>query len=678
MHIFDFHVWGQKILRGFSVFFAFFLGYIFCSLFFSGTSVFAEDEDVESLDSDSEYADLIVQMDDLYMNNYEKLSFEGEDEIESKTLDDLSAALSKDGVTISAENVKAVMNGDLKSEEDCFENFVEDSEYSGSQMCFSPLVQKYCTGTDPNNFDGYVECQQNIQNFYREKLEENVFGKRMETYARSHQAFLNGTLKDTNDTKFDIIIDLNILDVILFGDKFTAPANSSPFFPHKSIAEVFQTLEDKKDANQSAGNTSTENSGTSESETTEPSDDDENSESAEAGETPSGENSTEESSNPGNSGNTDENDENTTNENINLDAFCIDPDVLVFSGNSRTHTGDTENSGNTSGNSNEGGENEEGDEDQNTDSGETGGLNISDEEMQNGNYFDEEETARGGEYPDLSGIEQLERDRGYRKDCGERERPLFGGRMCVPEFCTEVFCVRVIVKEGHKQTNLRPLDCVECHIDKGNEALTPLVSTLGQNTPHTNPMEPNFMGAFATFGGAFSGVKVYTQPKKLPFLVYDEGDSLTDQKKEKEKLAQAKSAPEKSGAESENKEDSSAEKTDSEQSGDATREARLQKLIEKNQKILDIMTYDCSSETEDYGNDAQKKAAFCARNTSEMKAAEASGQTTESVRNAEKGVAYSRVVTPWIDQFTEDMRQINLELEKIDPTNITRAGQQCK
>ena len=491
----------------------------------------------------------------------------------------------------------------------------------------------------------------------------------MEGYARAHQAFANGTLKDTGNEKFDIIVDLNILDVILFGDKFTAPQNSSPFFPHKSIAQTLQALEDKNNASSSTENTeNSASSDTSDTETTSG----ENSDTSNTNTSePSPENTQGETSEtPENSGNS-----GTENVNIsNIEEFCIDPDVLIFSGNSGK--GNTENSGSAGTSPDTGSENSgsgDGDSENSGDDADTEkGTSLSDEEMQNGNYFSYEDRAATDKYPDLGQIEDDERARGYRKDCGEKERPLFGGRMCVPDFCTEIFCVRVYVKEGHKQTNLRALDCVECHIDKGNEALVPMISTLGQGTPHTNPMEPNFMGAFATFGGAFSGVKIYTQPKKLPFLVYDQGDSLTDQKKKK---AEDKKVA--SGDTTEKESTENSEKKKSEEEAE-----KLKKLVEKNQELFDLMLMDCSKSQGNIGDTIADKVSVCSKNKQEKEAAYdkkyASEYSTAAVQNSSKSAAYKNVVEPFFYGFSEDMRQINLELKKIDSTAIERAGQQCK
>ncbi|RUM67844.1 MAG: hypothetical protein DSZ06_00270 [Sulfurospirillum sp.] len=50
----------------------------------------------------------------------------------------------------------------------------------------------------------------------------------------------------------------------------------------------------------------------------------------------------------------------------------------------------------------------------------------------------------------------------------------------------------------------------------------------------------------------------------------------------------------------------------------------------------------------------------------------------EAVKNASKSESYKRVVEPFFYGFSEDMRQINFELQKIDEDAIKKAKQQCK
>ncbi len=677
MSIYFFTFSGEKILRIFSVFFLCFLGYMVSFLFFAEDSVFAEEDKETALPSEilknhlpeniskknnpiDPYAKLILKMDDLYINTYKNLSSVDPDKIQEKTLKQMSKKFSnaESGIKISPEDIQEVLNGNLTNRKNCFKDLKNTPNVSPSEVCISPLVRKYCTGNNPNNFSGYIACQKKLRETYTQQLQYNAFAKEMETYTRAHQAFTNGTLKDTGNQKFDIIIDLNILDVLLFGDKFTAPHNASPFFPHKTIAQTLQDIEDNNSENSNnSGNNTSETSGNS-------------------GETNNTENQ-ENSENNTNSGanNSSENSENNTNTsenshsgNINTSEFCIDPEVLIFSDSNTSENNSSENSGNTENTPENSSENSDNQANENPE------ISLSNEEMQNGNYFSGPEYEQGGdEYPDVDAIEELERERGFRKDCSENERPLFGGRMCVPSFCTEIFCVRVVIKEGHKQTNLRPLDCVECHIDKGNEALTPLMSTLGQNTPHTNPMEPNFMGAFAAFGHGFSGIKVYTQPKKLPFLVYDQGDSLTDQRKEK---AKAEENSENSGNQSEKKNKESDKKND-----EKSDEERLKKLITKNTELFQLITLNCNV-TGNYGDNLSNKKEVCIKDKQERQEKYdkkyASEYNIEAVKNASKSESYKRVVEPFFYGFSEDMRQINFELQKIDEEAIKKAKQQCK
>ena len=636
-------------------------------IFFSGTSVLADE--FEDADFTDPHQDLMVNMDDLYITNYEKVSVEGSDEVVEKTLKDMSELLSAGEGTISEEEVKAILGGEVANQKSCVSKFEGDSEHSGTEMCLTPLVRKYCNLETPNNFDGYVECQKKMRKIYSDRLKKNVLAKRLEKSTRTSQAFLNGTLKDTNNQKFDIIIDFNILDVILFGDKFTAPQNSSPFFPHPSIVQLFQNEEDRR--NNEAENTGSGNTQDAGENTTGNAENSDSSEHNQPEENSSGSRNTPENSSSVSSetGNNASSSENNNSGNVNLSGFCIDPDVLIFSGNGGSDSGNISGGENTNTDSGTQNTDENSNTNTNEDSENSSSFvsSLSQEEMQNGSYFSAADRENTDSYPDIEALKKEERKRGFRKDCSEKERPLFGGRMCVPDFCTEVFCVRVFVTEGHKQTNLRPLDCVECHIDKGNEALTPLVSVLGQNTPHTNPMEPNFMGAFATFGGTFTGVKVYTQAKKLPFLIYDQGDSLTDQKNKKKKAAEKKSKTPEENAKSEGEEQSKEE------------EERLAKFVDNNTKLYEFMTYNCSNLPENIGENMSDKAEFCARYTKEMtqKHTDDAQKELNSVYNKQKSNGYKTVVEPWFYQFSEDMRQINMELEKIDSEAIKQAAHQC-
>ncbi len=571
-------------------------------------------------------------MEDIYMQTYKNLSKNNDSAAEKKTLKTLSTALQVD-----EEDITALLNGNYASSKNCF-NAQTDS--AKKQACLPKVVITHCKPKGSVSFQEYIDCQKKLQSLYSHTLENEAFAERMGKYSQVNQLFLNGTLEDTDNEKFDIIVDLNILDVILFGDHANMPKNASVFFPDIDF-------DAKKNSENSTQN---ENGGTGNNNGGAGNNGNDKTENGGGG-----------NQNPENSGNTAQNTQTSENSNTGEEEipedFCIDPDALFFKKSQKP-----ENSGNNNGR--DGGS-------VLTENGNTGTGNggetiggegrISAEDMQNGNYFKPSNDRVG--YPDVASIIDQEKAEEKRQDCDDDEQPLFGGRMCIPEFCNDIICVRINIKKGHRKTALRPLDCVECHIDRGNEALTPLLSVRGQSTPNINPMEPNFLSAFANFdGGFFSGLKVELHPKKLPFLIYDK--SLVEQKKKiSEKNVENSSA--------------SPESQNSEKTND---EEKLEKLIEKNIKEYQAISFDCSRGSEGvYRTGTLDDAAiFCDIYNSEIKKDQSRNQREIAQKNTNKSDAYKNVVEPFFYQLSGDMEQINMQLRSIDNSAIQKSGKSCR
>ncbi len=583
----------------------------FSPLFFVSSTFAIQDEIVDEYDID----DHRLEMKNLYFLAYGTLTGLGEKEKPLLERKAISAAAK--GLGVTSEQLEAMILGNEGAQKKYCQN-------ENSQECIMRLLQNFC----PNDYvlqEKFIECQKMLERRIAEEYEIAQFEDGMRNYAKSSQAFANGTLQDTGAKSFDIIVDLNIIDLILFGNKMTIPKTGSPFLP------TFPFSNDKKNGQ----NTNPD----------EDNDYDDNSDFNDGWEqdNPNDNNDDEENENFGE--NTDE-----SNGEYETEGFCMDPDSTLFSeeitkqflGIHQNETETEENSGNGNGGGNE----------NNTDYG----------AVQMGNIVPEYIKYSGGIYPDIRSL-------GGTKKCGDGEKSYFQGRVCIPEFCTELICIKINFEM--EKDRLQKLDCVECHIDRGNEALNPFVATLGQNTPNQNPQESFFLSAFANL---FKGVtkSITLKPKRLPFLIYDQ--ALSDQKKEKDAKKLASQSPQQP-----------------EENKKKEKEFELPQFS-VNKKLYDEMLLnDCPELIQNFKPGESyliQQNEYCKMVEKEKNLLSGSAQAknkyspfaNNEIEQKAKGRSdtYRTVVQPFFLNMSKDMQLVNQHLFDIIPKTIQKTSQNCK
>lgn len=465
---------------------------------------------------------------------------------------------------ISSETVKQILQ--------------EDPTQCGNNC----LAQKYC-GTN-NGIQATIDCKNKISNQISERKEQLLQEKSFHDYALSTQAFVNGTLQDTGGKTFDLVVDLNIVDLLLFGEKMTVPQNGSPFLPKNETGENASKITGEPiieyiESSQSGGN-----------------------------------NENNQNNNTGNNSNNNAENGNPPEE------FCMAEDSF-----------DAEFS------------------DAFTIIGENLQEEVSEEQQTRlGNIIEEKYKFSGGTYPDLSRFKK-------KKKCGEGEKSYFGGRICIPEFCNEIICIKIDLKTQEKPKSTSKLNCTECNIDRALEALDSLMKTLGQNTPNANPMEPFFSRAIANLFKPISN-NITMIAKPLPFLVYDE--ALVQDKEESKKPEEEK-----------------IKKQD---------EDLKAKILATNKQLYTDIILECPELIEHFGNETigfDEIVGYCQKVDNErvgigiVKKAKTQVAETE---NEQKSISHQKLIKPFYDTMNSKMVGINENLQEISAAEIQKTNRNCK
>ncbi len=452
------------------------------------------------------------------------------------------------------------------------------------------LLNKYCP--KKSNLFTVQECKKMIISEVAKRKAQLITEKEMHDNTIASQAFMNGTLQDTGNKAYDLVVDLNIIDLLFFGDKMSVPTNGSPFLPkdgnegknpsgEPSLSLLPTTSEGAHPSpSSSISNTPTPSSSSSPfpSSSTSP--------------LPSG--------------------------------FCMVPNS--FSGKVDTTlkdgNGSTGNSSDTS-----------------------LGSNL---ETSLGNIVDDRYKFRGGTYPDLRKYQN-------KKKCGAGEKSFFYGRICIPEFCNEMICVKIDMKTTTKPASVSNLNCTECHIDRANTALDKMMGTLGQNTPNVNPMEPYFLRAIANlFKNVTSRITIIAKP--LPFLVYDE--ALIADKTEGEKSDEQKA-----------KEQEDQRKND---------------IAERNTNLYNQIVMACPEALEHFQYEEVSSdllTQYCSKVDAERVQLEVTNQINTEIaeaKNEQKSISYNNVLKPFYQQTAAKIVTINELLKTITVEEIMKTNRNCK
>lgn len=546
---------------------------------------------------------------DLYMNAYRSLDVNKSDnELTKKTYYSVAKSMGVEIVDLERMLLETPYEG-------CEESY--GNQNKGHIACVENLIEPFCPFPKGQRL-WFVQCQAQLMDRLQKEYSRTRFQHIQHLSAKSAQAFTNGTLQDTGgEDSFDIIVDLNIIDLILFGDKMTTPSSGSPFLP-----PLF--------ANDSAGQNLAQSSGTTENNTG----------------TGSSDQNTQGNTDDSDPGNTNSQSSQTNNTETNEDSdlgFCQDPNHVIFSSTVTTQIHTVESQSIAEGNN----------------SDYTAGTNYS--EFALGNFIPPQIQYSGGKYPDLSAYIP------NKPVCEANEQPFFGGRVCIPEFCTDLICIKIKLKPGYREVNrYSTLDCVECHIERGFEFLSPFLGTIGANTPNSNSQEAYFLSAFANL---FKSVipRVTLKPKRLPFLIYDK--SLADQKKEKS--------------------DTQNEDQNQEDDNDHTSVNNI--LLHANQKLYDELIEGCPEfytlfptqsgeniERTEYCILAQGQRTTLSQEHYLTKSDTLFSEENNAKKNTQRSVHYHDVIQPFFAQMSDRMVVINEHLQDIKPSDIQENGLHCK
>lgn len=637
---------------------------IIASFLFSLSSTFAFNENEESLEENT-VADHYFTLENLYLKTYEELSDNGDaDSISVRDKTYFSVAQS---LGVEKSDIELMMLTNLP-------NFnTEETSQKKKQQALEKMV-KICSN-EGNTIQKFRKCQKDLKTRLQLEFNRQQFQDDLHEYALNNQAFINGTLQDTHGEYFDIIVDLNIIDLLLFGDKMNIPKTGSPFLRYNPFDD------DDDDENSTASNNATPHS----QNTTEPLSEllnsnitniDTNSNSSENGSTISPADNTNINNQQRRSTITGESETLEGYTTIKKDGFCVNPDGIVFKNiTSHTIVGDTtsdedlilynpygiDNFTNPDTNSSHHSTSENS---TSISSSYSSVLNTvypnNFDDIQRGNFINPEIKYTGGVYPDLSKIS-------HKRKCDADEDPFLNGRVCIKRICNEVLCIKINLKKGIKDRDkpLRKLDCVECHIDRGNEALSPLAGTLGQNTPNQHPMESNFLSAFGNLGKAINK-SIYLMPKRLPFLAYDQAHPNQDKKPEPETNTQEESS-----------EDSSTNTESDEQ--------KKPRKYDHNRALYNaLLISNCNELNTNFTKDegySVDQMQYCAKVDRENLNIQKAILQTTSKENTQKQIRsdnFDKMLRPFLQQFTKDMVIVNNYLQIIDPGNIKSKSKQCK
>jgi hypothetical protein len=273
----------------------------------------------------------------------------------------------------------------------------------------------------------YFECLEEAEALFafEQTLSEMVAGEKQNALAS--EIWSNGTLFDSD---FDLVVDLNVVDVLYFGSEAQTP-NSRTFDPFARNRRN-DTIEEDTARSQQSETSSAQGSQDTAQDNESVSQNEEDVES-ETSETES------EDSNP-------VNEQGYLENNDYLNAACRDPEALYFTGNNNANQEATENNSEAEGNHSEANEQSEGS------NGSRGNQNSAQDQDRDLNAADNTlpplpEEPLGGDYPEF--------ELATEEECSGEEVALFGNIYCVPEFCTSVLCVDIEFVPGRAKVATR-------------------------------------------------------------------------------------------------------------------------------------------------------------------------------------------------------------------------------
>lgn len=177
--------------------------------------------------------------------------------------------------TIDFETLYDSMKTNLENEQDINEL---SQEYVGKSMGISKsqiqeiikedplkcgnscLLSRYCQ--KEANLSTIIECKSNIQYEIQKRKTQLEIEQKIHNQSLASQAFMNGTLQDTQNKAYDLVVDFNIIDLLLFGEKASVPSSSSPFFPsNNKTIDIEEKIEEilSEENNDSSKNTTSKN-----------------------------------------------------------------------------------------------------------------------------------------------------------------------------------------------------------------------------------------------------------------------------------------------------------------------------------------------------------------------------------------------------------------------------------
>ncbi len=615
---------------------------------------FGDDDETIGVLGESNLSNHYYNLSNLYLTNYENISETGDPDsiaVRDKTYFSVAKSLHVEKKDLELMLIKNLSG---KTKEKALQKFMS--------ICSS----------NASVAERFRKCQKDLANRVQEEFNRQQFQEDMHEYALMSQAFANGTLQDTKGEFFDIIVDLNIIDLLLFGDKMNIPKTGSPFLRYDPFDDNASDSANiaSENPNASASNSSSDNNVDSNS----------NSSAGNTENNTENNNGDQNNNNNDNSYNSDNMSDNMSDNTIigytdvNQEGFCVDPDGIVFE-NIKKHTvlGDTtgnkdiefltphevDNFTNPEDNSNS----------VNNTSVSASYGSVSDavypndiQKIQLGNIVNPQIKYRGGVYPDISNIS-------HKRKCKSDEDSFLNGRVCIKKICNEVLCITINLKTGISEKNkpLRKMDCVECHIDRGNEALSPFIGTLGQNRPNQHPMESNFLSAFGNLGKTLSK-NIYLLPQRLPFLVYDENHP----NKSKEELEEEQNIKQEENSEDKNK---TEEKKEEEKS-----------LEYKQNRALynSLLVLSCAEQNTNFNageGDNSDIIEYCKKidfENNQLENAQKRLNNKKNTQNQLRSDNYDKMLRPFLEQFTADMVVVNSYLQTINPANIKSKSKTCK
>ncbi len=666
---------------------------IFCIVFlFSYSVVLAntftiKDDTNTKLLNTNTIAEHYFTLEDLYKKTYQRLS----EQSDSKSIN------VRDRAYFSVAQSLGVEKSDIKNMLFAEIPDFDDKKKTNKKQQSLEVFQKICSNKG-NTSQKFRQCQEDIKTRVENELKRQRFQEDMHTYALNNQAFINGTLQDTHGEYFDIIVDLNIIDLLLFGGKMNIPKTGSPFLKcnpfNGDTCYGFNTddTNNKKNTTKDQNNSqlasahSTETPPYTDTNNTNPTNTNTTYSESESGikRTNGNEHS---STDPKIAVITGRSETTQTTTVTNTNGFCVDPDGIIFQKIKRhTIVGNTAQSDNKSvtyydpysidnfTNPNTTSSHSANNENTaNTTTSTSSYASIANvvypnnfDDIQRGNFINPQIKYTGGVYPDLSKIS-------HKRKCKDDEDSFLNGRVCIKKICNDVLCIKINLKKGLRDSNtpLQKVDCVECHIDRGNEALSPLVGTLGQNTPNQHPMESNFLSAFGNLGKTINK-HIYLMPKRLPFLAYDQAHPNHDTPSNTPHKDPKKNP--KTKADTPTKKETESESNDS-----------LNKKYQYNRALYNALLINNCNEI---GNNFTKHegysvhmAEYCRRIGSEKERIEQQLYTPkkkDTIQNSIRSDNFDKMLRPFLQQFTSDMLTVNNYLQIIDPGNIKAKAKQCK